>query len=79
MATACSRSDADKLKQDAQAVGHDVASDARKVGDDPHLKAAGTELKVGTQKAGEDLHRAGADIGKHTRAAADETKNAINR
>jgi hypothetical protein len=79
MAAACSRSDASKLKEDTRAVGHDVASDVRKVGDDPNLKAAGTQLKVGAQKAGEDLHRAGDDIGKHTKAAADETKNAVNR
>ena len=41
---ACSKSDADKLKHDSQAVGHDVATDVKKVGDDPNLKAAGSEF-----------------------------------
>jgi hypothetical protein len=79
MAAACSRSDASKLKEDTQAVGHDVASDVRKVGDDPNLKAAGTHLKVATQKAGQDLRKAGTNIGEHTKAAADETRNAVNK
>jgi hypothetical protein len=79
LAAGCSRSDSDKLKADTQAVGHDVATDVRKVGDDPNLKAAGAQLKAGTQKAGEDLHKAGQDISQHTKAAADETKNAVNR
>ena len=79
MLAGCSRSDAGKLKADTQAVGHAVATDVRKVGDDPNLKAAGAQLKAGTEKAGEDLHKAGQDIGQHTKAAADETKDAVNR
>jgi len=79
MAAGCSRSDAGKLKADTQAVGHDVVTDVRKVGDDPNLKAAGAQLKVGTQKAGEDLHKAVEDIGQHTKAAANETKDAVNK
>jgi hypothetical protein len=75
---ACSKSDADKLKHDSQAVGHDVATDVKKVGDDPNLKAAGSELKTPTQKAGDDLKKTGKDIGDHTRAAGDDAKDAAH-
>jgi len=75
---ACSKSDADKLKQDTQAVGHDVATDVKKVGDDPNLKAAGEELKTGAKKAGDDLKKTGKDLGDHTKAAAAHTKDAAD-
>jgi hypothetical protein len=78
-ASACSRSDSDKLKHDTQAVGHDMASDVRKVGDDPDLKAAGDQLKTATHDTGEDLHKAGQDISTHVKAAGDETRDAVNK
>ena len=76
---ACSRSDTSKLKQDTQAVGHDVASDVRHVGDDPDLKAAGEQLKTAARDTGEDLHKAGQDISTHVKAAGDETRDAANK
>jgi hypothetical protein len=76
---ACSRSQATKLKQDTQAVGHDVASDVRGVGDDPQLKAAGNQLKAAAKDAGHDLSQAGHDISRHTEAAANETRAAANK
>jgi hypothetical protein len=75
----CSRSDADRLKDDTRAVGHDVAGDVRKVGDDPHLKSAGDELKAAAHATGEDLHKAGDDIGHHAKAAANDTRDAAER
>ena len=78
-AAGCSRSDASKLKQDTQAVGHDVASDVRHVGDDPDLKAAGDQLKTAAHDTGEDLHKAGQDISTHVKEAGDETKDAVNK
>jgi hypothetical protein len=76
---ACSKSQATKLKQDTQAVGHDVAGDVRSVGDNPDLKAAGNQLKAAGQDVGHDLHKAGDDIGHHTEAAANKTRDAVNQ
>jgi hypothetical protein len=79
MAAACSRSDASKLKQDTQAVGHDVASDVRNAGDNSNLKAAGDQLKAAAHDTGADLHKAGQDISQHTHEAADDTRGAVNQ
>jgi hypothetical protein len=73
---ACSRSDADKLKHDTTAVGHDVAGDVKKAGDDPHLKEAGDQLKAAAQQTGDDLKKAGHDLSEHTKAAGDEARGA---
>ena len=79
MAAGCSRSDSGQLKHDAQAVGHDVASDVRKVGDDPDLKAAGDQLKDAAHDTGTEAKKAGQDIRDHTHEAADDTRDAANR
>lgn len=76
---ACSRSDADKLKHDTQAVGHDVASDIRKAGDNPDLKAAGQQLGAAAHAAGQDLSQAGHDLGRHARRAGQDARGAVNQ
>ncbi len=78
-ATACSKSDADKLKQDTQAVGHDVATDAKKAADDPNLKKAGDELKQAAHDTGQDLKKAGNTISDHAHDAAQDTRKAVNK
>ena len=78
-ASACSRSDADKLKHDTQAVGHDVASDVKKAADDPNLKKAGDELKQAAHDTGQDLKKAGNTISDKTHDAAEDTRNAVNK
>ena len=78
-ATACSKPDADKLKQDTQAVGHDVAADVKKAADDPNLKKAGDELKQAAHDTGQDLKKAGNSISEHTHDAAADTRNAVNK
>jgi hypothetical protein len=78
-AAACSKPDADKLKQDTQAVGNDVATDVKKAADDPNLKKAGDQLKQAAHDTGQGLQKAGNSISEHTRNAADDTRNAVNK
>ncbi len=73
---ACSRSDANKLKNDTAQVGHDVASDVRKAKDDPNVQAAGSQLKAAAQQTGADLKKAGQDLSAHAKAAGEKAQGA---
>jgi len=79
LSAACSRSDADKLKGDTQALGHDLAGDVRKLGDNPDLKAAGDQLKMAAHDTGQNLRKAGQDISHHSQAAVNDTQGATDR
>jgi hypothetical protein len=76
---ACSRSDANKLKNDTAQVGHDVAGDVRKAGENPDVKNAGDQLKAAGQDVGQDLSKAGSDIGAHAKAAGENAREAVNK
>jgi hypothetical protein len=78
-AAGCSKPDADRLKHDTQAVGHDMAVDVKKAADDPNLKKAGDELKQAAHDTGRDLKKAGDSVSEHTHDAAQDTKNAVNK
>ncbi|MDR3514146.1 MAG: hypothetical protein P4L73_21125 [Caulobacteraceae bacterium] len=75
---ACSRPQADRLKHDAQAVGHDVTSDVRAAGDNLDLESAGNELKAAAHDTGVEARRAAQDVREHTRQAGRDTRDAAN-
>lgn len=76
---ACSRSQADRLKHDTQAVGHDVASDVRSTADNPDLKSAGDELKAAAHDTGVQAKKAAKEVREHTHEAAQDTREAAGR
>lgn len=76
---ACSRSQADRLKHDTRAVGHDVASDVRSAADNPNLKAAGNELKAAAHDTGRAAKDAAHDVRDHAQRAGRDARDAADR
>jgi hypothetical protein len=82
-AAACSRGDENKVREDANATGHDLADAARNVKNDPTVQQAGAEARAAAHDAAVSVRKGAAEAevktGQAMIDAGDKAKRAADQ